>query len=92
MLIEGISWVDQEVVLYNPVYTGTYKGMPVIEVGNPFIPIREKEQIDGDVGQQLAFLRQDDPVAVNPFTYESGKFGDKELKTYRLVFVKFLKI
>lgn len=40
MYLPGIVWVDQEVILINPRFIGTYKGSAVLELTNTMLPIR----------------------------------------------------
>lgn len=41
MFLEGITWVHQEVILFQPVITGYYNELPVIKINDPFIPVRK---------------------------------------------------
>ena len=79
--ISGIVWADQEVILYNPRFVGTYKELPVIEMSDPFIPMRTAVEIyDAPTCVPCYGLE----IESCPFVHEDGKTSDKDVKTYRL--------
>lgn len=85
MLMEGISWVHQEIVLFNPVLVGHYKDLAVIEVKEPFIPIRSAVEIRDPPDAPVFSADSIKLMSSNVFTYEGVKFLDKGLKTYRYI-------
>lgn len=82
--LNGIVWRDQEIIIYNPRYIGTYKDMPVIETSDPFIPMRTAVEIYDPPSSVSSFGLE---IETCPFVHEGGKFSDKDIKTYRYVFV-----
>lgn len=83
MFMPRITWIDQEVILVQPKFFGTFRGNVVLQLTNPFVPIRSILKIGDDSSLTCGFPNEVvEKIAVNRFTVETG-VQDRSFLTFR---------